>query len=133
MNSKKLSLNNLNKNELIKCIPSQSKNKISYAAAVTSNSKNLLNELTLKLQPLTKAIPQGHPNTTATGMFLAKQHNKLETELPHEQMGVFYTNNTTMDSTTTRQLNLPPDLPSSAQKGHAFNEMDKTLVSVPVL
>ena len=38
-----------------------------------------------------------------------------------------------MNSTTTRQLNLSPDLPATAQQGHAFNEMDKSLISVPVL
>ena len=38
-----------------------------------------------------------------------------------------------MNSMTTRQLNLSLDLPAIAQQGHAFNEMDKSLVSVPVL
>ena len=38
-----------------------------------------------------------------------------------------------MNSITTRQLNLSPDLPAIAQQGHAFKEMDKSLVSVPVL
>ena len=48
-------------------------------------------------------------------------------------MGVLCANNTTMNLTTTRQLNLSPNLPLSAQKGHAFNEMDKTLVLIPAL
>ena len=38
-----------------------------------------------------------------------------------------------MDSVTTRQLQLSPELPAEAQKGHGFNEMDCTLISVPVL
>ena len=38
-----------------------------------------------------------------------------------------------MNSTTTRQLNLSPDLPAIAQQGHPFKEMDRSLVSVPVL
>ena len=66
-------------------------------------------------------------------MFLAQQHSKLGTELSCEEMGVLCANNTTMNSTTTRQLNLSPDLPATAQQGNAFNEMDKALVSVPVL
>ena len=49
------------------------------------------------------------------------------------QFGVLCANNTTMNSTTTRQLNLSPDLPAIAQQGNTFNEMDKSLVSVPVL
>ena len=48
-------------------------------------------------------------------------------------MGVLCANNITMNSTTTRQLNLSPELPPSTQKGHTSNEMDKTLVLVPVL
>ena len=66
-------------------------------------------------------------------MFLAKQHNHLGTALPHKQMGVQCANKTTMNPTTTRQLNLSPDLTPSAKKENAFNEIDKTLVSVPVL
>ena len=80
-----------------------------------------------------KAIPQGHPDTAATGIFLAKQYKKLGTELLHKQMGILCANNTTMNSTTTRQFNLSPDLPSSAQQGHVFNEMDKTLTLILVL
>ena len=38
-----------------------------------------------------------------------------------------------MNSTTTRQLNLSPDLPAIAQQDHACNEMDKSLIPVPVL
>ena len=38
-----------------------------------------------------------------------------------------------MNSTTTRQLNLSPDLPAISQQGHLLNKMDKSLVSVTVL
>ena len=48
-------------------------------------------------------------------------------------MGVLCANSTTTDSTTKRKLNLLPDIPPSAHKGHVSNELDKTLVSVPVL
>lgn len=46
---------------------------------------------------------------------------------------MLFANNTTMDSMTTRQLNLSPDLPSNTKQGHAFNEMRKSLVSLLVL
>ena len=38
-----------------------------------------------------------------------------------------------MDSVTTQQLQLSPELPAEAQNGHGFNEMDRTLISEPVL
>ena len=132
MNSEKLSKNK-SKNELTKYIPSSSTKNTSYAAAVTNNSNSTLKELTMQLQPRTKEIPQGHPDTAATGTFLAQKHSKLGTTLPHDQFGVLCANNTTMNSTTTRQLKLSPDLPAIAQQGHAFNETDKSLVLVPVL
>ena len=106
---------------------------MSYAAAVTGNSNSTLNALTTTLQPLANSRPQGHPDTAATGTFLAQKHSTLGTTMHHEQFGVLCANNTTMNSTTTRQLNLSPDLPAMAQQGHAFKEMDKSLVSVPVL
>ena len=106
---------------------------MSYAAAVTSNSNSTLTDLTMRLQPLTTNIPQGHPDTAATGTFLAQHHSNIGKKLTHDQFGVLCANNTTMNSTTTRQLNLSPDLPATAQQGHAFNEMDKSLISVPVL
>ena len=106
---------------------------MSYAAAVTSNSNNILKDLTTRLQPLTKDIPQGHSDTVAIGTFLAQKHSTLGTTIHHEQFGVLCANNTTMNSTTTRQLNLSPDLPAIAQQDHAFNDMDKSLVLVPVL
>ena len=45
---------------------------MSYAAVVTSNSNSKLKDLTMRLQPLAKNIPQGHPDTAATGTFLAQ-------------------------------------------------------------
>ena len=114
MNNNKLSLNSINKNELTKYIPSLRANKLSYISAVNSVDKHHMNKLTMKLQPFTKAIPRGHPTTAATGIFLAKQHSQLGTALRNEQMGVLCANNTTMDSATTRQLNLSPDLQSNA-------------------
>ena len=85
MISKKLSLNILIKNELTKYIPSPSTNKhMSYAAAVSSNSNSRLNDITSQLHTLTSTdIPQGHPDTAATGMFLTKQHKHMGAELPH--------------------------------------------------
>ena len=106
---------------------------MSYAAAVTSNSNSKLKDLSMRLRPLTKNIPQGHPETAATGTFLAQKQNTLGTTIHHEQFRVLCANNTTMNSTTTRQLNLSLDLPAIAQQGHAFKEMDKSLVLVPVL
>ena len=38
-----------------------------------------------------------------------------------------------MDSVTTQQLQLSPELLAAVQKGHGFNKMDQTLISVPVL
>ena len=38
-----------------------------------------------------------------------------------------------MDSVTTQQLQISPELPAEIQKGHKFNEMDRTFVSIPVL
>ena len=38
-----------------------------------------------------------------------------------------------MNSVTTRQLQLAPELPMEAQKAHGFNEMERSLISVPVL
>ena len=103
---------------------------MSYAAAVVNNSNNKLYEL---ISLLSKKKPHGHRDTAVTGTFLAQQHSNIGTKLPHEQFGVLCANNTTMNSTTTRQLNLSPDLPAKAQKGHTFNDMNKTLVLVPVL
>ena len=66
-------------------------------------------------------------------MLLANQYKYLGTELPNKRMDVLCVNNTTMNSTTTRQLSSSPALPPSAQKGNAYNDMDKTLVLLPVL
>ena len=58
---------------------------MSYAAAVTSNSNSTLKDLTMRLQPLTKNIPQGYPDTAATGTFLAQKHSTLGITINHEQ------------------------------------------------
>ena len=109
----------------------------SYVAAVTSNNtkKCMVDATTQLLATLqNNMILQGHPDTAVTGTFLSKEYQHyLGRELPHEQTGVLCANKMTMNLTTTCQLNLSPDLPPSAQKGHAFNDMDKTLVLVPVL
>ena len=133
VNSTKLNQNKIIKNELTQYNPSSRTKHMSYAVAVTSNSNSKRSDLTARLQPITNNIPQGHPDTAATGTFLAKHHSTLGTTMHHEQFGVLCANNTTMNSTTTRQLNLSPHLPAIAQQGHAFKEMDKSLVSVPVL
>ena len=126
MNKNKLNKNN--KNELINYIPSPRPK--SYAAAVVNNSNSKLYKLT---SPLGKTKLHGHPDTAATGIFLAQKHSNIGTKIQHEQFGVLCANNTTMNSTTTRQLNLSPDLPAIIQQGHTFNKMDKSLVLVPVL
>ena len=74
--------------------------------------------------------PQGHPDSAATSMFLSKKHKHLGKELRHEEINVGVANTNTMNSVTTRQLQLAPDLPVQA---HGFNEMDRSLISVPVL
>ena len=104
---------------------------MSYAAAAVVNISN--SKLYKLASFLSKKKFHGHPDTAAMGTLLAKKHSNIGTKLPHEQFGVICTDNTTMNSTTTRQLNLSPDLPATAQQGHAFNEMDKSLVLVPVL
>ena len=109
MISNKLSQNN--KNELISNIPSP-QTSMAYAAAVVSNSNNKLYELT---SLLSQKKSQCHPDTAATGTFLAQKNSSLGTKLPHKQFGVLCANNTTMNSTTSRQLNLSPDLPDTAQ------------------
>ena len=38
-----------------------------------------------------------------------------------------------MDLVTTRQPQKSPELPTETQEGHRLNEMDRTLMSVPVL
>lgn len=101
-----------------------------YTAAVVSNRNNKLYEIT---SLLSQKKSQGHLDTAATGKFLQESYSHLGTKLPHEQSEVLYANNTTMSSTTTRQLNLSPALPATAQQGRAFNEMDKSPLSVLVL
>ena len=111
---------------------------ILYAAAVTnaySNSMTRLPTLTSKFKEIlnNKNIPQGHPDSAATGMFLSNKHKHLGKELPHKETRVGVANTNTMDSVTTQQLQLSPELLAEAQKEHGFNEMNCTLISVPVL
>ena len=121
-------LNKNNKKELINYIPSPCPK--SYAAVVVNNSNSKLYELA---SLLSRKKPHGHPDTAATGTFLAQKHSNIGTKIQHDQFEVLCANNTTMNSTTTRQLNLSPDLPAIIQQGHAFNKIDKSLVLVPVL
>ena len=86
-----------------------------------------------KLNNHNKSIPQGHPDSAATSNFLANQHKHLGTKLHHDEINVGVANTNTMDSITTRQLELSPDLPMEAQTAHGFKEMDRSLISVPVL
>ena len=58
---------------------------MSYAAAVVNNSNSKLYELA---SLLSKKKPHGHPDTAATGTFLAKKYSNIGTKLPHEQFGV---------------------------------------------
>ena len=110
---------------------------ISYAAAVTNNSNSTmqLSTLTNNIKALlsTQSTPQGHPDSAATSMFLANKHKHLGQPLHHEEINVGVANTNTMNSVTTRQLQLAPELPMEAQKAHGFNEMERSLISVPVL
>ena len=93
-------------------------------STLTNKFKAILND---------KSIPQGHPDSAATSMFLANKHKYLGKELRHEEINVGVANTNTMNSVTTRQLQLAPELPMEAQKAYGFNEMDRSLISVPVL
>ena len=92
---------------------------ISYAAAATntySDSMTRLSNLTSKFKEIlnNKNIPQGHPDSAATNMFLANKHKYLGKELSHEETRVGVANTNMMDSITTRQLQLSPELPAEA-------------------
>ena len=108
------------------------------AAAVTvaySDSMTRLSTLTNKFKAILndKSIPQGHPDSAATSMFLANKNKYLGKELHHEGINVGVANTNTMNPATTRQLQLEPGLPMEAQKAHGFKEMDQSLIAVPVL
>ena len=60
----------------------------------------------------------------------SNKHKYLGKELHHEEINVGVANTNTMNSVTTRQLQLAPGLPVQA---HGFNEMERSLISVPVL
>ena len=138
MNSK-ISQNKINKTDLNNYTSSSRNSKHrSYAAAVTdaySDSMTRLSTLTTKFKEIlnNKTIPQGHPDSAATSMFLANKHKYLGKELQHGEIKVGVANTNTMNSVTTRQLQLAPELPMEAQKAHGFKEMDRSLISVPVL
>ncbi|OEU17012.1 hypothetical protein FRACYDRAFT_239613 [Fragilariopsis cylindrus CCMP1102] len=66
-------------------------------------------------------------------MFLANKHKHLGKPLQHEEINVGVANTNTMNSVTTRQLQLAAELPMEAQKAHGFKEMERSLISVPVL
>ena len=135
MNSK-ISQNKINSTDLNNYTSSSRINNkhISYAAAVTSNSSSTrLSTLTNNLKALLVTTPQGHPDSAATSMFLANKHKYLGEPLHHEEINVGVANTNTMNSVTTRQLQLSPELPVEAQKAHGFNEMERSLISVPVL
>ena len=129
MNSK-ISQNKINKTNLNHDTSSSRNSKhLSYAAVVThmySNSMTRLSTLTSNLKEIlnNKTIPQGHPDSGATSIFLANKHKYLGKELQHEEINVGVANTNTMDSVTTRQLQLAPELPMEVQKAHGFKEMD---------
>ena len=118
MNSNKISPYKIN-NDLNNYI-SSSRNKEkpqSYAAAVIStlgDSMTRLSTLTNKFKELlsnkTNIIPVGHPNSAATSMFLVNKHKYLGKELGHEEINVGVANTNIMNSITTRQLQLAPEL-----------------------
>ena len=53
-------------------------------------------------------------------------------KLPHEPIEAICANNTHMDSIATKELHIP-SLPPSLKKATVFAEMQKALISVPVL
>ena len=85
-----------------------------------------LSTLTSKFKEIlsNKTIPLGHPDSAATSIFLASKHKYLGKELQHEEINVGVANTNSMNSVTTRQLQLAPELPMKAQKAHGFKEMD---------
>jgi hypothetical protein len=138
VNSKISQNNKINNTDLNHYTSSSRINKhISYAAAVTNNtdSTTRLSTLTNKFKALLidQPAPQGHPDSAATSMFLANKHKYLGKPLQHEEINVGVANTNTMNSVTTRQLQLAAELPMEAQKAHGFKEMERSLISVPVL
>ena len=92
-----------------------------YAAAVTSalgDSMTRLSTLTEKFKEIlsnkTNTIPLGHPESAATSIFLANKQKYLGKELHHEEINVGVANINTMNSATTQQLQLTPELPMEA-------------------
>ena len=80
---------------------------MTHLSTLASKFKEILNN---------KNIPQGHPDSVATSMFLANKHKYLGKELHHEKIREGVANTNTMDSVMTRQLQLAPELPAEAKK-----------------
>ena len=104
----KISQNKINKTDLNNYTSSlrNSKHRL-YAVAVTdtySNSMTHLSTLTTEFKEILniKTIPQGHPDSAATSMFLANKHKYLGKQLQHEEIKVGVANTNTMNSVTTR-------------------------------
>ena len=131
MDSKKVSQYKINKTDVNNYTPSSSNSEhTSYAAAITntySDSMACMSTLTSKFKEVlnNKNIPRGHPDSAATSIFLANKYKYLRKEQPHEETRVGVANTNTMDSVTTRQLQLSLELPAEAQTAHGFNEMDQ--------
>ena len=74
MNSKILSKHKICKKDSNTYIPPSSTKYVTYTAAVTSNSNRHLYNITSQLNKIPcNNLPQGHPNTAAMGMFIAKR------------------------------------------------------------
>ena len=116
----KISQTQINKTDLNNYTSSLRNSKhILYAAAVTnaySDSMTRLSTLTNKFKAILNdtSIPLGHPDSVATSMFLANKHRYLGKDLHHEEINVGVANTNTMNSVTTRQLQLAPELPMEA-------------------
>ena len=65
---------------------------MSRLSTLTNKFKAILNA---------KAIPQGHPDSAATSMFLANKHKYLGQELTQKRINVGVANTNTMNSVTT--------------------------------
>ena len=95
-----------------------------HLSTLTSKFREIINN---------KTIPQAHLDSAVTSMILSNKHKYLGKELPNKETRVGVANTNTMDSVLTQQLQVSPELPAEAQKGHGFNEMNCTLISAPVL
>ena len=64
-------------------------------------------------------------------LFLSNKYKYRGKELSHKETRIGVANTNIIDSVTTRQLQLSPELPEVAQKWHGFNETDWTIILVP--